>query len=275
MSNNLDLDQVAGNQNQKEITINDANAQLDAAITEQFVADVTSGNVTLTDTEYRETILVKVIGATNAGRSVTFPAIKRLVVIVSHTDATESVDIIVGSTTIALPATESFFVYTDGTTNGLIVVGGSGGSGSSTYTGLTDTPSSFSGEGGKSSRVNSGETDIEFVDVSFDVGGAFGGVPGTSIVIFQFLFTRSVTFPSGLTASQGKASVAATAQTDFDLQKNGISFGTMRFAASGTTSTFIAGSATTFVAGDEIKLVSPNPADATLANLSFTFAGTA
>lgn len=275
MSNNLDLDQVAGNQNQKEITINDQAGQLDAALTEQFVTDVSAGNTTLTDAEYRGAVFFKITGATVASRSVTLPTIKRLVAIASASDATQSVDIVVGATTIALPATESIIVYTDGTTDGLLAItGGSGGGGSSTYLGLTDTPSTFTSEGGKAPRVNVGETAIEFVDVSFDVGGSFGGVPGVSVVIFQFLFTRAVNFPTNLTLSQGKASVAATAQTDFDLRKNNVSFGTMRFAALGTTSTFIT-SATSFAAGDEITVISPNPADATLANLSFTFAGTA
>ena len=47
MSNNLELAQVAAAQNQKEVTINDQAGQLDAALTEQFVADVSAGNVAL------------------------------------------------------------------------------------------------------------------------------------------------------------------------------------------------------------------------------------
>jgi len=48
-------------------------------------------------------------------------------------------------------------------------VSGSGGSGSSTFTGLTDTPSSFSGQGSKVVSVNSGGTALEFTTVSSGV----------------------------------------------------------------------------------------------------------
>jgi hypothetical protein len=45
-----------------------------------------------------------------------------------------------------------------------------------------------------------------------------------------------------LAGSQAVASVAATAQTDFDIRKNEVSVGTMSFAAGGTVATFNAGS---------------------------------
>jgi len=40
--------------------------------------------------------------------------------------------------------------------------GGSGGGGASAFTGLSDTPSSYSGQGGKATRVNAGESAVEF-----------------------------------------------------------------------------------------------------------------
>ena len=48
--------------------------------------------------------------------------------------------------------------------------GGSGGSGSSTFLGLTDTPSTFTGQAGKVATVNVGETALEFAAAS---GGSF------------------------------------------------------------------------------------------------------
>ena len=74
--------------------------------------------------------------------------------------------------------------------------------------------------------------------------------------------------------SQGVLGTATTAQTDFDLQKNGVSFGTMRFAAAATVATFISAAGATFAAGDILKVISPNPADATAADLGFSLAGT-
>lgn len=277
MSNNLDLDQVGANQNQKEVTINDQSAQLDAAVTERFEVDVTAGNETITADDYRDAVYYDVIGATTAGREVTLQAIKRLIVISSSEDATESIDIILGTTTETIPATEKRLIYTDGTANGLFVVsGGTGGGGATTFLALTDTPGSFAGQSLLGLRVNVGETAVEFGDASapYDVGSAFGGTPGSSVIVMQFVFTRAVSFAINVPPSEGLLGVAATAQTDFDLQKNGVSFGTMRFAASGTVATFIAGSGASFVAGDLLEVISPGSADATAADLVFTLSGT-
>lgn len=165
------------------------------------------------------------------------------------------------------------------TTTGTIIVGTtalvfSELSGSSTFLALSDAPNSFASQAGRMLRVNTGETTLEFIDRPYDVGSAFGGVPGATVTIMSFLVTRAITFPSGMTLSQGKGGTAATAQTDFDLQKNGSSFGTMRFAAAGTVASFIAASATSFAAGDELRVISPGTPDATLADLSYTFSAT-
>jgi hypothetical protein len=108
----------------------------------------------------------------------------------------------------------------------------------------------------------------------YDVGGCYTGAPTASLVLLRYPFPRQAIFPASLTNSQGVASVAATAQTDFDLKKNGSSVGTMRFAAAGTVATFIMASQTTFAAGDVLTVVAPATPDATLANIGFALAGT-
>jgi len=108
----------------------------------------------------------------------------------------------------------------------------------------------------------------------YDAGGFFPGAPTASQLILLHVFSRSVTFPSGLTGSNGKAKTAATAQTDIDIKKNGSSVGTIRFAASGTVPTFIMASQTTFAAGDYMEWIAPATPDATLADISVTLAGT-
>jgi hypothetical protein len=108
----------------------------------------------------------------------------------------------------------------------------------------------------------------------YDVGGSYAGVPTASLVLARYPFPRTVVFPAGLTNSQGVAGTAATAQTDFDIKKNGSSVGTMRFAAAGTTASFIMASQTSFAAGDILTLVAPASPDATLANIGFALAGT-
>lgn len=82
MSNNLDIDQVAPAQNQKETTINDGNGQLDAAITDTLTVTVDNTNaLTLTDDQIRrfQFITVNPDGGSppTATITLTVPAIKR------------------------------------------------------------------------------------------------------------------------------------------------------------------------------------------------------
>ena len=69
------------------------------------------------------------------------------------------------------------------------------------------------------------------------------------------------------------AGIAATAQTDFDVQRNGLSIGTVRFPAGSATATFIAASAVTCEPGDRLTVIAPATPDATLADIAVTLAG--
>lgn len=108
----------------------------------------------------------------------------------------------------------------------------------------------------------------------YDIGAQIAGSPTASLVMLRYKFPRTVVFPAGLTDSQGTAGTAATAQTDFDIRRNGVSVGTMRFAAAGTSATFIAASQQTYNAGDILTVVAPASPDATLAGVSFVLSGT-
>lgn len=108
----------------------------------------------------------------------------------------------------------------------------------------------------------------------YDIGAQIATAPSASLVMLRYKFPRAVTFPASLTNSQGVAGTAATAQTDFDIRRNNVSFGTMRFAAAGTSATFIAASPASFSAGDILTVIAPASPDATLAGVSFVLAGT-
>lgn len=108
----------------------------------------------------------------------------------------------------------------------------------------------------------------------FDLTAFYPGVPTASAIVTRVPVARVVTFPASLTGSVAKASVAATAQTDFDVQLNGGSVGTIRFAAAGTSATFIAASPIVTAAGDLISIIAPATPDATLANVGFVLTGT-
>lgn len=104
----------------------------------------------------------------------------------------------------------------------------------------------------------------------YDFAGFFAGAPGNGELITRIVANRTVVMPQNLTGSQGYISVAATASTVFDIQVNGVSKGSMTFAAAGTVATFTFATAVTLVAGDLLSIVGPNPADASAANLSFS-----
>lgn len=108
----------------------------------------------------------------------------------------------------------------------------------------------------------------------FDLTAFYPGVPGASAIVTRVPVARAVTFPSGLTGSIAKASVAATASTVFDVQKNGSSVGSITFAATASSATFTAASAITLAAGDLLSIVGPATPDTTLANIGFVLAGT-
>lgn len=107
----------------------------------------------------------------------------------------------------------------------------------------------------------------------YDAGGYYPSTPGSSVMMTRHVFTRAVTFPVDLTGSQGDAETAATSDTNFDLQKNGVSFGTMTFAAAATTATFTCASGASFSAGDVLTVIAPGTPDATLADIGWMLKG--
>jgi hypothetical protein len=108
----------------------------------------------------------------------------------------------------------------------------------------------------------------------YDVGAMVTGAPDANAVCLRYKFPREVTFAAGLSPSQGIANVVATSDTDFDIQQDGVSVGTMTFAAAATSATFAMTSETVFSAGDVLTVVAPASPDATLADISFVLAGT-
>lgn len=96
------------------------------------------------------------------------------------------------------------------------------------------------------------------------------GTPSQKVMIYPVNFSFSLP----LTGSTAIALTAATAQTDFDIQVNGISKGTIRFAASGTVGTLISATTSALSSGDVVRIIGPLVPDATLANVGFNLAGT-
>jgi hypothetical protein len=249
VSNNLALLQVAAAQNQKEVTINDQAGQLDAALTEQLVADVAAGNVALTSEAYRRAVHIKATGAATAGRTVTLQAIKELTII-SNFSTTDSVDFVLGSATVTLDPAEDAanptmaLVYTDGTADGLYAVSsGIGGSGGGAL------------------------YDLGFYNS--------GGPPGASELLFKWVATRDLDQPVDFSGSVGEIGTNPTAQFDMDVTLEGASIGTISVATDGTFAfTTAGGTAKQISAGERLEIVAPASTDATAADIALTLAGT-
>jgi len=107
----------------------------------------------------------------------------------------------------------------------------------------------------------------------FDLTAFYPGMIPASALVTRVPFARAVSFPAGLAGSVAKSAAAATAQTDFNVTKNGVSVGTIRFAAGASSATFIAASAFAMAAGDWLSIVAPASADSTLADVGFVLVG--
>jgi hypothetical protein len=131
MSNNLGFSTVLENQALKEVTINTAFGEMDAALTEQFSPALNTGNVALTATQFTKNIVFLVSGLTTAGRTLTVRNTRKVFFVRSDVANTQSFNVVLGTTSITVAAGTTALLYTDGTTNGLVSLasGGSGGGG--------------------------------------------------------------------------------------------------------------------------------------------------
>lgn len=239
MTDNLALSQVGSNQTQKEVTINDKGGQLDAAITENLAVDMSGGNVTLTDLQFRRNITFRCSGQT-AARDLTISTtnVERGLFCVVNEDTTYDVNVKKGSTSIAVPPEATAIFSTDGTTDDLV----------------------------KLAEAQAGATPVS-------VGVFVAGSPGNAELVLYIPFNESVTFPAGLTGSNAVAGVASAANKDFDVQKNGGSVGTISFNTT-DVGTFTMASPTTFDPGDILGIIAPATADTNLADIGINLFGT-
>lgn len=109
----------------------------------------------------------------------------------------------------------------------------------------------------------------------FDVHAFYPGVPAAGAVLLRTPLARAVSFADEFAGSYARASAAATGSSVFDLRKNGVSVGSITFAAAASSGTFAtSGAAVAFAAGDILSIHAPATADATLADVGIVLAGT-
>lgn len=256
----LAIPEVATNQNQKETTINTAIAILEAAMNDNQSIDFSGGDVTLTSTEFNRNFLIRCTGQTQA-RVMSVPTNDRWFAVENAGAHNITVDIdgqaFAG---ITVEPGKTMLLVSDGTT---II---------SVSQGISDIFSLSDVDG--SQTPTTGQTLVwdgaQFIagDIPADIHVDFRGTPAGDEVIYRRRFARQVTIPINFDSSQAEAGVAATAQTDFDVQVNGSSIGTISFAAAATAATFTAASSTTINVNDVLTIVAPTTPDASLADLS-------
>jgi hypothetical protein len=146
-----------------------------------------------------------------------------------------------------------------------------GGSSGATY---TDTTASVGAEytyfAGARNVIGEGDPSAgEDATTSSSTPGQYGAVFSKGDISTAPLSTVIGRFPSGIDWSlpattdtpagyvDGKVDVAPSAQTDFDLLRDGVSIGTVRFALGSTTPTLIKAAASAFVGTDYLDLKTP------------------
>ncbi len=135
MSNDLNLLAVADNQNNKEATINTNTDQLGNVISDFLAVDLTSGNVTLTSSQFRNYMAYSCSGHT-VPRVLTVPAYKRYFVVDNRGTGTGTVTVTLGSGTVVVAIGTRASIWTDGTASGIYSVS-TGGATTVTSVGTT------------------------------------------------------------------------------------------------------------------------------------------
>jgi hypothetical protein len=240
---NLGITPIASNQAQKEVTANEAFERLAGAIAEKLMVAMADADVTLSAAQALATASIECTGALTAGRSLIVPIARKLYDVANQTGGGFAVTVRTASGSgVSIAAGDEQIVRCDGT--GVVAVA---------------PPTSVAALAGPQ---------------PYDIASFYPGVPGSAALLLRFVASRSVTLPQSLSGSQASAGAAAGAQTDIDIRVNGLSKGTVRFAAAGSMATFIFSSAVSLAAGDVLTLTAPTVADVTLANISITLAGT-
>lgn len=163
----LNLPQVSASQNQKEVTINDAIAAMEAALNASLVVSFAGGNTqTLTGTQATRNIVFRAQGATGAcilnfPTTVNSNPFNRLFSVSNESGYGLTVQFPTGGgTTVVIPNGHTRLIAALGGVNMLsasetVTVGA--------FLGLSDTPLSFSGFQGRLLAVNTAENAVEFI----------------------------------------------------------------------------------------------------------------
>lgn len=273
MADQLSLNQWASGQDQPDVTVNTSLVQLSSVISDYNTYDFTSGNVTLTLSDFQDYGLFITTNNTSSGSHNTFtlPKQKRAWFLI-YNDGSAALNVVLGSTTITL--TNGFYgaFRQDGTTNGLTQIALAD---AISLASLTDV-SITSPQNNQVLTYNSGASKWENENNPYDFGVCFSGAPGGSQTV-NINMVRALQLPASLTGSEFNIAVNPTATMTFTLKKisggTPTSIGTIAFSTGGAPTVTFA-SPVSFAIGDILSIIAPASPDATGATISFTFLST-
>lgn len=247
MSDELGITRFSTGGANAETTGNTAFGEIDQILSGNLDVDFTSASQTITTANYQKYSRFTLINVATSGRTCTLGTAgkRKWSIFKLPATATNSVEIRAysgTSTVVTIQPGQTVLVYTNGSASGI-----------EGYV-LEDTVAA-----------------VEPLPIGFQL---IGVQTAANQKIGLFVAPFAFKFVAAMTGSQCKAGAAATNQTDFTLRKNGTTFVTIRFAASGTTATYVSGADTSFAAGDILELRGPATADGTLADVGFTLYAT-
>jgi hypothetical protein len=300
MSNDLNLSLIADGQADGQWqTSNDGLTQLANALSDIYGGtgvDFSSGNVTLSATQFRSAMVYKPSAALAAARTLTLPAVKRPFIF-HNSDATYTVTL--KSTDGASPETAltkavtpgGFFIgYTNGSSPGLYgaVVATSGGSladgdyGDITVSGSGTVMSVDAFSGASAGNIlaydsaspagwvkvppgNSGQflkslgsAAPVWGDPPYDLPLSFLGTPTAGQLMGKLIMVRDVALSANFSGAAGHVGTNPAATFAIDVQDNGASIGTISISTGGVfTFTTTSGTAKTVSSGHRLEFYAP------------------
>lgn len=139
----------------------------------------------------------------------------------------------------------------------------------------TDLSKSFILKGTSASTLSDWTELLSPVPVTtYDVAFSVYGKPANAENVMRFIVPRALVLAANLQGSLAKAGIAGTASSVFSIKKNGSQVATITFSAGATSGTFSTQASLSLASGDVLTVDAQATADATLANIDFTFVGT-
>lgn len=110
--------------------------------------------------------------------------------------------------------------------------------------------------------------------VAYSVPFGFTTAPAASETLLLHVFAEAVTFDDEWAGATEHVGTNPAASFALDVQKNGVSVGTITISDTGVVTFATSGGAVSFAVGDLLSIVGPGTADTSIANCAFTLKGT-